>query len=508
MPNEANKTVLFCLIPMFLAIYAASYYFSIYIDKIIQKINIKIPKNKENKKHFILFFVFFTVYALIGFIWLAAFYPGGFSADSINQYTQATTGNYNDWHPALHTLLFFNLPLAIFKTPQSIVACQIILFSAAVAYTTTTIYSIAKRKWGIVFFLVIVTNPIVFDELMFPWKDVGFAIVSLLTATIILKNYWEHIILKQQTTHVFFIIILASLLTLATLFRHNGFLFSLPALLSLFFFLSKKQWSILLAIFLSMLFMIKVPLYSILNVQSPDKRTVETVGFPLTILGNIAKYAPQSMDEKTANYMYEIAPANIWEEDYYTGDFNSVKFSKIDKNAIEKLNPIQINLLATKNAIKTPIVSSLAAFKLTHVVYGVGDIESYAVVPEIQPNNKAGIIKNGNSFLANAINSYRSLHRQSIIKYTSFCGFTILLIIAFILFKNSRNDWKKILLCTPVLFYDFGTMLLLSGPETRFFYINFLLYPVILLLASLPTNKQKTKHQKNKRVNNTHLSLL
>ena len=38
---------------------------------------------------------------------------------------------------------------------------------------------------------------------------------------------------------------------------------------------------------------------------------------------------------------------------------------------------------------------------------------------------------------------------------------------------GSWKCWKKKLLCIPILIYDFGTMLLLTGDDSRFFFITF-----------------------------------
>ena len=47
------------------------------------------------------------------FIYYAAYFPGAFPTDSIAQYQQVITGKYSDWHPVLHTLFSFWLPLKI-----------------------------------------------------------------------------------------------------------------------------------------------------------------------------------------------------------------------------------------------------------------------------------------------------------------------------------------------------------------------------------------------------------
>ena len=465
-----------------LIIYLISYFISSFLIKIIQKIKIRKQKLIPKKKRVIFFSLSFLVCASIGLIWFAAYAPGAFSTDSIKQYTQAVTDNYDDWHPVLHTLLVFKLPLSIFGDISSIIIAQIIIFSLVIAYSSTTIYSIAGHKWSFAFLLIVISNPIIFDELMYPWKDVSFAILALLISTIILKIYCSKGSWSERTLNLIF---LGTSLAFCTIIRHNGILFTIPAIIFIYPFMRRIQWFKLFCIFISAFFIIKVPLYSVLQVSAPNKRTAEIVGLPITIIGNVAKQTPQDMDEELSNFIYNIATPETWQNLYVTGDFNSIKFTKANDNIIENFSPIQIFMLAAKAAIKSPSASLTAAFKLTHVVYGIEEIPSYEVIPTIQENNTTNIKYSGNETIKKIISFYRTLHDQSILKYSSFCGFTILIMLIFIISKNSKKDWRKILLCTPILFYDFGTMLFLTGPETRFFYINFITYPIIVVLANV-----------------------
>ena len=47
---------------------------------------------------------------------------------------------------------------------------------------------------------------------------------------------------------------------------------------------------------------------------------------------------------------------------------------------------------------------------------------------------------------------------------------------------NSGSDWKRLHQCLPIFVHDYGTMLLLTGDDLRFFYLTYLLCPVIILL--------------------------
>lgn len=66
------------------------------------------------KEKIIVYLVTAGIAFAILLVWFLAYYPGSFSTDSITQYGQAVKGNYSDWHPVWHTLIFFTFPLKVF----------------------------------------------------------------------------------------------------------------------------------------------------------------------------------------------------------------------------------------------------------------------------------------------------------------------------------------------------------------------------------------------------------
>ena len=467
-------------------IYVASYFLSKFILKQVQKISIKNPPSLTKKHYWQIFAIFFFITFLVGFIWFLAYNPGGFSPDSINQYEQAISGNYIDWHPALHTFLFFTIPLAIFHNVAAITILQILLFSAAVAYAATTIYEIAGKKASLISFLLIVLNPWIFDQLMFPWKDIAFGIVALFISAISLKIY-----VKKGTwdKNIYRLIILAILLVLATIFRHNGIFFTLPAIVALFFFLDRKKYFILLGTSAVLFLLIKVPFYSVLNVAPATGRTSETAGLPMTMLSNVAKVnGVDCLNPDTREFLLSVAPLSKYQTEYVTGNFNSIKWTS-NVAAIDDAGLFNIAKFTVDGLIKSPRASLAAIFKLTDVVYAIdGEAPNFAT-PHIMEN--PDIKPHYNKLLKSAIEVYRTVLENSIFKYFSFIGITVFIIIIAILGKNRwrAGGWHKILLLSPILFYDFGTMLLLTEPEARFFFLNLICYPLITVFAlkTMPT---------------------
>lgn len=107
--HNYNNSIIFIILGIIII-----YIISFYLCKNLIKINLTCKETSKKRENFIYFFVFFIICLSILLLWYIAYYPGCFSQDSKEQYEQATnTSPYNDWHPVLHTILFFNIPLAI-----------------------------------------------------------------------------------------------------------------------------------------------------------------------------------------------------------------------------------------------------------------------------------------------------------------------------------------------------------------------------------------------------------
>ena len=177
----------FSLMGIFLITVPASFL----LLKYISKLSIKDTELRWSRKgKFGLISIFFCLNLIVLLVWFVAYFPGGFSPDSINQYEQAISDNYNDWHPFLHTVLFFSIPLKLAGNPSAIVLFQIVAFAGILAYCAVSI----SRHFGIKIALFsnayIVLNPYTGSIAVYPWKDVGFAMVALFIAVCIFNIYY------------------------------------------------------------------------------------------------------------------------------------------------------------------------------------------------------------------------------------------------------------------------------------------------------------------------------
>jgi hypothetical protein len=452
------------------------------ISRVYIKSKINIDSNLEKNKWKLLFFLIPLFIFLIHYV---AYFPGGFSPDSIEQYVQTVTNNYNDWHPVLQTLLAIKLPLTVTGGwIGSIILCQILIFSLVISYSLYSIMVYTSKKYAIISMLFILLNPQTGNIAMYPWKDVSFAIGALLLMTYSMhifftKGYW----LKKPINTITFIVVLS----VVTLFRHNAVLFTIPLSFAVLFYVSKKRAFVIIISVLILIFSIKVPLYTLINVQNPSSRQTEMLGLPMTVIGAVVANDPDALDEETKAFAYKVAPKEVWETNYSYGNYNAVKFlEQTNNDVIEEYGTQKVLTMMFSCFKNSPSQALKGLFKLTDVTYSIYDDYLYYDLPLISGND-CNIQSSGISILQGINEKYTVLCINFLPHLFMYVGAMHLILIFSILSKcklNKRRDWKKVFFIIPVFAYNFGTMLLLTGADdsSRFFYYTFLLMPSLLAI--------------------------
>lgn len=464
------------------------------IKKYVAQLHFYPPENISLQKSFKVFFLCSaTSLVILGVVWAGVF-PGVFSNDPFAQIKQVVDGHYDDWHPVLHTLLFFTLPMKVTGSLNAIVPFQIICFSLFIGCLGAFSYRFAGKNFTLFSVGIIMLSPFTLSILMNPWKDVGFAIAAAMCMLWTIDIYFDN---KVGTVKIVF---LSLFLVAATFLRHNGVLFTLPLLLGLFFVINKKYFLMLCCCSIFLYATVNVS-YRFIDVEKPGGRVIETTGFALSVITNVAKECPQCLNVETKEFVDRLfAPQPDWKNNHDISGFNSVKFLGIDGDVVENAGRIKILKMMGSCIWKAPVASLRAISVMTASVWG---IEKYC---DFSNDAEYNFGNNGVVAIRKFVKGYSILVSYTPLKFI-FCsvGFSIIVILAFILFKSDftqKNAWRKILLCLPILVYDFGTMLFLSGDYFRFFYVNQLVYPMIILLMAeqkLPkpdnqTFSKKTNH--------------
>ena len=130
------------------------------------------------------FLIAFLATMAVLFFWRLSCWPGGLFPDSAWQLQQAMAGQYDDWHPAWHTLVFFTMPYKLTGSVYSIFFFQDLVFCAAMAYMLTMVCSFGGRLFAVLSWCYIMLDPFVCYIVMYPLKDTPFALACMVAAVL------------------------------------------------------------------------------------------------------------------------------------------------------------------------------------------------------------------------------------------------------------------------------------------------------------------------------------
>jgi len=431
-------------------------------------------------------------------LWFIGFRPGSFQGDCTYQLEQALTGKYTDWNPVWHTLLFYTIPLKLTGGKLwSMTFFQMIWFSLAIGYMSITTYEYAGKLWTIISFGYIVLNPYTGQMMLYPWKDSAFAITGLLISVMLLKILHTH---GEWADKPWLAILLGFLLASLSIFRHNGVLFSIPVIILLVLWIDKSRLLIVFISFTLSMIIVKGPVYRMVNVEHTPQTVEQAVGLPMTILANVTRETPELLDLETAEFMYSIAPQETWENEYQLGNYGVVKYwSDINHQAIEDKGVIPIFMMALRSFTYSPGPAIKATLALTDIVYGIDLLDEGYIGTQIIPN-KLGLVEEGNPTIASILTIYYKIIRFHGFNFLRQSACSLLIILLISLSKNNfdKNGISGLLPITPLFIYAFGTMLLLTSADSRFFYIAYITCPIYCLIeimnkpsiVSSPENKE------------------
>lgn len=457
----------------------------------LKKIKITYSTDPSLREKILFFLIFFLATFSTLMFYFAAYFPGGFNPDSLSQLRQAINNEYSNWHPYLHTIFAFKLPLVLTNGAiWSIPVFQILCFSLAVGYTGTTLLKFSDRIFSCFAVLFIIINPVICGSVVYAIKDTFVGIFALCIMSFVLRIYFSK---GEWATSWKNIVAFSVVLVALTLFRHNAILFTFPLFIVVLIFLNKSVKIRIIAMVLSLFFIMYIPLPIILNVEQPGQRQVESLGLPLTILGDIYCYDRNSLDDETRNFMSQIADEEKW-NNYVQGNFNSIKWKGINSDVIEKKGALNVIQMSIKAASSSPGVALSSALTLTGLVYKLdGDAQSGTTTHPYIESNEFNISWNGVNQFYNALERYRYLFEKYLSLFFLYIG-TANIVVLYCTFSKcnlkKKEEIKKALFVLPLFLYNFGTMLLLTGPDYRFFLFSILLLPIYILLM-FRDNSQK-----------------
>lgn len=426
------------------------------------------PEASSNRTKFFLktWLIFFAAFLAMYII----FYPGGFSADSIGQYSQALKlENYNDWHPVLHTLFAFTLPLRLSGGwIGSIVLFQIFVFSLAMAFMLLTVYDFSNKVYTRAVMLYMLLSPAVLGISICMYKDTSFAVTAMLAMTFAARVHFTNgKFLNSAKNTICFV----AVLVLTTIFRHNAILFTFPLLIAVMLYAGTKQKVLMLVLFLALIFLIRGPLYSSLNVEAPGYRKYETLGAAMSIITTAAEETPEVLDSDIVEFASEMTP------------------DKVEEAGYAKMLGMVWRCLK-----QSPFVTLKVFCLYEGRAMGIAGVFSEGTAPYIVENNY-GVEFRGLYALSRLFYFY-SYGSMMTLKHIFWHPGIISLAVIILILAKLTQDFRRLCLVMPVLIYNYGTMILSRSNEFRFYAYGFLVMPLIMIIA-LRYNDSKNFNEGN-----------
>lgn len=423
----------------------------------------------------------------------AACYPGGVNYDISNQWRQAHSGEYNNWHPLFHTLMM-KLLSSIVDNYSFMVLVQIVVFAALFSYLTAALHRSGVPGWLALAVHTLVTASLpVRNTLVYFGKDAAMTlgIIGLtIQAVRILYTRGEWL---KKPLHV---IVLGLTLAYTTLLRVNALFFTLPLLLCVLL-VYRAYWKKTALAALSMalvMALVQGPVFGSLNVVYPNNTVEESIGLPMTVLCDIRKMDPQALDTQTRLFLNDLVPSRVWQENYVLHNYNSVKFT-FPRELIAEKSAGELLGMAARAARNAPRTAFDAVNGLTDLVWDVtGKGEGY------QKISNSGDIESARYSSATLNRLGRMFCRlwETPLEWGIFAwlteniGVQLVLLLVVTLWALYRRGVETLLLTLPTLLYDLGTMLLLASNDARFFHFSMTIaLPCMLALLFLPRTKEE-----------------
>jgi len=260
---------------------------------------------RRSKMYWMLFML--PMLAVWGFT-LLVFWPGIISNDSIFQWQQGVTGQFDDWQSAFHAFILAGL-MRIWYSPAVVTLIQIFVFALVVAWGLKTLadYGVPDVFLWLISFLFAIFPPNWILSITI-WKDIPYAIAFLwltilLVKIVLSKGKWLQKPLSWIT--------LSLSVFLVGILRKNGIASAFISLIGLIFFY-RKYWKKLLIAVLAvaiLFFLISGPLYDFLEVSRTDNGQSN-----LIYLHHIAAHVNAGTDltNEESEYLNRLMPTSNW----------------------------------------------------------------------------------------------------------------------------------------------------------------------------------------------------
>lgn len=268
-------------------------------------------------------------------VFLVALWPGLLSYDSIVQWTQLSTGQLSNGHPALHTMMMW-LVTRVWYSPAAVALCQVVALALVFGLALRELgrWGVpAWARWGVT--VLFALSPVNSALSITLWKDVAYSITLLALSTMLLtlaRTRGEALRSKA------FLGGLMGLFTLSMLLRHNGIPMALLLLGLLAVIVPRElrpRLGVVAAGCIGAFVLITGPLYRAMDVASVPR--VFAYSHVFHQLGAFIHAAPDSLTPEERALLESMQPMKIWRDDYHPFVVNPLIFNEqLNWNAFDE----------------------------------------------------------------------------------------------------------------------------------------------------------------------------
>ncbi|MGF2617963.1 hypothetical protein FZC84_13040 [Rossellomorea vietnamensis] len=455
-------------------------------------LNIEFNTYQRDRSSFVRFLVYFIPVLGAMLIYWIAFFPAAMTPDSLAQWEQAHTRDFNDWHPIVFTWTIMLLTF-IWDSPGIVSLFQMISMSVVFAYMMLQFERIGVKRiflYSVTLLFMILPVTGIFPLII--WKDILFSAFVLLFSThvfniVYTKGEW----LKGPWSMAGFLLSSFGLV----FFRHNGFpVFIIVGLCLLIVY--RKHIKYLLPAYVGIIalhFVITGPVFNALDVEPSDPN--EALSLPTQQIALIVSEDGE-MTEEQRNYVNDILPIQMWKDKYNPYLVDPIKFSweDYDRELIfDDFGRYVKNWLALW--WQNPALGFEAFFDQTSLVWQInqpedGYTDSY--VTNIYYGNPQGLVDKvihpavtsaAGQYLQQTKDTFGFIIWRPAVYFSLIALFSMVVII--------RNGFRYVLVSLPVLLNILAVMAALPAQDFRYLFSNTLI--TFLLFVMIFINDKKTE---------------
>lgn len=283
-------------------------------------------------------------------VWWTGWFPGFMSSDSIDQWNQALTFEFQNSHPITHTASLWFISL-VWESPGAVALVQVVLMATIFAFIARRLVGLGVPKaLSIAAVWVIAILPMTAATTITLWKDIPFALAMAWAFT-------ELLLLAADRTRFwsgwYGPVRLGLAFGLMWAMRANGKYTVIVFAIALG--IAYRQHLTRLLAFAGSVLLVGVGVPVILITTLPvTSQPIEPAQVFMPDVAAVVVHAPSSISEADMELILAVAPIEVWNDRYDCGDSSPLLFDQNYSNRVIQDNPWDYRRLIITSATGAP----------------------------------------------------------------------------------------------------------------------------------------------------------